>query len=387
MPELSLDAFYQQKLLLKQQQSLTRTHRVLGSAQTIQPVIDGKQVLSFNSNDYLGLANHPDIINTLQQASAQAGVGSGSAHLVSGHHQYHQQLEQQLVAFTGYPRVLLFSTGYMANLAIASLMGRHDTIIHDKLNHASLIDGVTLSQAHSKRFSHKNYAQCKQRLMQAQGKKMLMTDAVFSMDGDEADLTQLATLCQHHNATLMIDDAHGIGVLGKAGAGSVQQAGLKAQQVPIYMATLGKAVGSFGAFVAASNTLIEALIHFARPYVYTTAMPPAIAAATSTSIKLIQTEDWRREQLASNITYFKQCAQQLDLPLMPSNTAIQPIIIGSSATALKLSQQLFSKNIFVSAIRPPTVAVGSARLRVTLCASHTKPHINFLLDALSQLMR
>lgn len=386
MPDSSLDAFYQQKLLQKKQQSLTRTHRVLSSAQTIDPIIDGKKVLSFNSNDYLGLANHPDIIQALQQGATHAGVGSGSAHLVSGHHQCHQQLEQQLAEFTGYPRALLFSTGYMANLAIASLMNRNDTIIHDKLNHASLIDGVTLSQAHSKRFAHKNYDQCEQRLMKAQGKKLIMTDAVFSMDGDEANIQLLATLGQKHDATLMIDDAHGIGVLGETGAGSVEQAGLTQKEVPIYMATLGKAVGTFGAFVAGSDTLIEALIHFARPYVYTTAIPPAIAAATSASLKLIQKEDWRREQLTHNIAYFKRCAEQINLPLMPSNTAIQPILIGDSASTLKLSLSLWHEGINVSAIRPPTVAQGSARLRVTLCATHTESHINQLIESLAKLM-
>jgi len=366
----------------KKQQSLYRTHKVLQTPQSITPIIDGKKVLSFNSNDYLGLANHPALISAFKKAADECGVGSGSAHLVCGHHHYHQQLEEELAAKTGYPRALLFSTGYMANLAIGSLVGRHDTIFQDKLNHASLIDSAALSPAHVKRYQHCDYTQCEEQLMQAEHLKLVMTDSVFSMDGDQIDLKQFATICTQNDATLMIDDAHGFGVLGATGAGAVEQAHLNTKDVPIYMATLGKAIGSFGAFVAASDTIIEALIHLARPYVYTTAMPAAQAAATTAALKLLDNEAWRRERLNSNIQYFRQCAKHIGLPLMNSQTAIQPIVLGDNHKAVEASQKLWDNNILVSAIRPPTVPKGSARLRVTLCAEHNHQHINQLIDGL-----
>lgn len=366
----------------KKQQSLYRTHKVLQTPQSIHPTIDGKKVLSFNSNDYLGLANHPELIHAFKNAADHCGVGSGSAHLVCGHHDYHQQLEQQLAVKTGYPRALLFSTGYMANLAIGSLVSRHDTIFQDKLNHASLIDSATLSQASIKRYKHFDFDQCDDQLKQTKQQKLVMTDSVFSMDGDLADLKQLSQICGNNNATLMIDDAHGFGVLGESGAGSCEYFNLDNEQVPIYMATLGKAIGSFGAFVAASDTIIEALIHLARPYVYTTAMPAAQAAATSAALKLLNTEAWRRESLNNNIKYFRQCAQQIDLPLMNSQTAIQPIVLGDNHLAVEASQKLWDNNILVSAIRPPTVPKGSSRLRITLCADHTHQHIDQLMSIL-----
>jgi len=372
-----------QQLEQKKQQSLYRTHKLLQSPQSITPIIDGKKVLSFNSNDYLGLANHPTLITAFKKAADECGVGSGSAHLVCGHHVYHQQLEQQLAQKTGYPRALLFSTGYMANLAIGSLVGRHDTIFQDKLNHASLIDSAQLSAASVKRYQHLDFVQCDAQLKQSSRQKLVMTDSVFSMDGDQADLNQLAKICGQNEATLMIDDAHGFGVLGETGAGACEHANLTHTDVPIYMATLGKALGSFGAFVAASNTIIEALIHLARPYVYTTAMPAAQAAATSAALTLLDDEAWRRDRLNDNIHYFRQCAIQVGLPLMNSQTAIQPIVLGDNQTAVKASQNLWDKNILVSAIRPPTVPKGSARLRVTLCAEHTHQHIDQLIEALT----
>ncbi|MBL7003638.1 MAG: 8-amino-7-oxononanoate synthase [Gammaproteobacteria bacterium] len=382
MSASSLEQHLQLKLEHQKQQSRDRHHKLLQSAQTITPVINGKKVLSFNSNDYLGLANHPKLSEALCLASKQSGVGSGSAHLVSGHHHYHQQLEQDLAAKTGYPRALLFSTGYMANLAIASLVTRHDSIIQDKLNHASLIDAAQLSGAQFKRYRHNDLKHCETQLQNAQGDKLLMTDAVFSMDGNEADLSVLSQICSDNNADLMIDDAHGFGVLGDSGAGSAEQAQLSPSQLPIYMATLGKAIGSFGAFVAASDTIIEALINFARPYIFTTAMPPAIAAATSASIKLLNEESWRREKLQQNIQYFRERATAKNLPLMQSKTAIQPILLGDNKKAVDASQQLLNNGILVSAIRPPTVPPGSARLRITLCAEHSLQQIDQLIDAI-----
>ncbi len=371
----------------KKQQALYRTHKVMQSPQSIMPLVDGKKVLSFNSNDYLGLANHPALINAFKKAANECGVGSGSAHLVCGHHHYHHQLEQQLAQKTGYPRALLFSTGYMANLAVGSLVGRHDTVFQDKLNHASLIDSGILSAAHVKRYQHLNYNQCEKLLKHNTHLKLVMTDTVFSMDGDQVDLKQLAGVCSDNDATLMIDDAHGFGVSGITGAGSVEQARLTADDVPIYMATLGKAIGSFGAFIAASDTIIQSLIHLARPYVYTTAMPAAQAAATSAAITLLNDEAWRREKLINNIKYFRRCAQHTGLPLTNSRTAIQPVILNNNQRTLTASQTLWENNILVSAIRPPTVPKGSSRLRITLCAEHSKQHIEQLIDGLTKGVR
>lgn len=373
------------KLQKTQLQKLTRKHKTLHSAQSVNPIIEGKQCLSFNSNDYLGHANHPKLNEALVKASKKCGVGSGSAHLVAGHHQYHAQLENLLAEKTAYPSALLFSTGYMANLAIASLFDRHDSIIQDKLNHASLIDAAKLSSAKLKRYAHNDLSQASNRLKQPAEQKILMTDAVFSMDGDEAPLVDLASLCSQHNGVLMIDDAHGFGVLGSSGAGSVEQSKLTVNDVPIYMATLGKAIGSFGAFVAADENIIEALIHYSRPYVYTTATPPAIAAATIASINLLNEEAWRREKLLENIQYFKQCALDAKINLMPSNTAIQPVMLGDNELALKYSAKLWRNDIFVSAIRPPTVPDNTARLRVVLCTEHTHDHIDRLVDVLSSI--
>jgi len=383
----TLEQSLAQQLEQKRQLSLYRSHKVLQSPQGIMPIIDGKQVLSFNSNDYLGLANHPALKKAFIDAASQCGVGSGSAHLVCGHHHYHQQLEEQLAAKTGYPRALLFSTGYMANLAIGSLLSRHDTLFQDKLNHASLIDSGTLSMAKVKRYRHLDVEQCEAQLKQAEQHKLVMTDSVFSMDGDQADLGQLSQICLNHNATLMIDDAHGFGVLGHTGAGSCESNNLSVKQVPIYMATLGKAMGSFGAFVASSDTIIEALIHLARPYVYTTAMPAAQAAASLAALNVLNDEAWRRDALNRNIEYFRRCAEHCGLPLMDSTTAIQPIVLGDNHLALNASQECWDKGFLVSAIRPPTVPKGSARLRITLSAEHTHQHIDQLVNALKTIIQ
>ena len=383
---MSLEQKLAQQLEQKKLQSLYRTHKVLQSPQCITPIIDCKKVLSFNSNDYLGLANHPALKKAFIDAANEYGVGSGSAHLVCGHHAYHQQLEEQLAAKTGYPKALLFSTGYMANLAIGSLLSRHDTLFQDKLNHASLIDSGTLSAAKVKRYKHLDIDQCETQLKQAEHHKLVMTDSVFSMDGDQADLSHLSQICLSNNATLMIDDAHGFGVLGATGAGSCEESQLSHKDIPIYMATLGKAMGSFGAFIAASDTIIDALIHLARPYVYTTAMPAAQAAASLAALNLLNDEAWRRDTLNSNILYFRQCAEHCDLPLMDSKTAIQPIVLGDNHLTMNASQQLWDKGLLVSAIRPPTVPEGSARLRITLCAEHTHQHIDQLISELTAIM-
>lgn len=376
----------QQFLLQQQEQHLYRRPRLSESAQQPIMLINGKQLLTFCSNDYLGLANHPKLIEAFVSAAKKYGVGSGAAHLINGHNIEHQLLEEEIASFTGRQRALLFSTGYMANLGvIAALTEKGETIFQDRLNHASLIDAGRLSEATLWRYPHNDHGNLGKRLDRNESSSMIITDGVFSMDGDCAALEGLVTLAEQHQCWLMVDDAHGFGVLGSSGAGLVEQQGLTSDQVPILMATLGKAAGNAGAFVAGDNDLIEYLIQSARTYVFTTAMPPAIAAAGRMSLKLIQEESWRREQLQRNIIQFKQGAVALGIPLMPSDTAIQPILIGSSNDALIYSEQLLAKGILVTAIRPPTVPKNEARLRVTLSASHTTSQVEQLLEALAAL--
>ncbi len=346
--------------------------------------MDGRTMLGFCSNDYLGLASHPEVIAALQSAAAEYGVGGGAAHLVTGHSLPHHALEEELAEFTGRPRALLFSSGYMANQGvITALLGRSDTIYEDRLNHASLIDGGLLSRASFKRFAHGDM-QALSRQMQSQerGEALVAVDGVFSMDGNIAPLPQLVAICREKQAWLMVDDAHGMGVLGEGGAGSLEHYALGLEDVPILMGTLGKGFGTCGAFVAGSEDLIETLIQQARSYVYTTASPPALAEATRTSLRLVQSEPWRRERLQELIRRFRSGAEQLGLPIMQSQTPIQPILAGSSEQALAWSVRLEQRGILVSAIRPPTVPEGSARLRVTLCANHTDEQVDRLLEAL-----
>ncbi len=348
--------------------------------------MDGKPMLGFCSNDYLGLANHPDVVVALQRGAEQYGVGSGASHLVTGHSTAHHALEEELAEFTGRERALLFSTGYMANQGvITALLGRGDSIYEDRLNHASLIDAGLLSRADFKRFAHSETdVLIQQMASQTSGDALVAVDGVFSMDGDIAPLPELAAICKNKSAWLLVDDAHGIGVLGKGGAGSLEHFELGQDEVPILMGTLGKALGTFGAFVAGSEELIETLIQQARSYIYTTAIPPAIAEATRVSLRLAREESWRRERLRELIQRFRSGAEQLGLPLMPSDTPIQPLLAGSSEQALAMSNRLEQQGILVSAIRPPTVPEGSARLRVTFSARHSERHVDRLLEALSR---
>jgi len=367
--------------------NLYRTRRVVESVQGCYVQIDGQRVLNFCSNDYLGLARHPQLIESFKAASEQYGVGSGSAHLVCGHSVEHHALEEELAEFTGRERALLFSTGYMANLGvIAGLMSKGDTIYQDKLNHASLLDAGLLSGATFKRYLHNDVDNLFTKMQrQAAGQSMIVTDGVFSMDGDYAPLLELSGIAQASKSYLMVDDAHGFGVLGAKGAGVLEQLELKQSEVPLLVGTFGKAIGTSGAFVAGSELLIETLIQKARTYIYTTALPPAIAAATRTSLSLLQTESWRRDKLAALISYFKLQAEAYDLCLMPSDTAIQPLLIGESITAIKISEALFQAGFLVGAIRPPTVPQGSARLRITLSAEHEFEQVDRLLEILVKI--
>ncbi len=367
----------------RKSEHLYRSLRIAESAQQPRMSIDGKQYLTFCSNDYLGLANHPEIIQSFQQAATQYGVGSGAAHLINGHSVEHQKLEEELAEFTGRERALFFSTGYMANLGVVNaLMDRGERIFSDRLNHASLIDAGILSGARVQRYAHNDLQMLEKLLAKNNSKNsMILSDGVFSMDGDVARVNELARLAQQNNSWLMIDDAHGFGTLGKTGAGLIEQQKLSQQDVPILMATLGKALGTAGAFVAGSHDLIEFLIQSARTYIFTTAMPAAIAAATRTSLKIVRQEEWRREHLKHLVKQFRSGAGQLGLELMPSDTAIQPVMVGSPEKALLMSQQLQDKGILLTPIRPPTVPRGTARLRVTLSARHTSEDIDLLLDA------
>jgi len=377
------------ELAQRRADGLYRQRRIIDSPQGVETHIDGKTVLSFCSNDYLGLASHPEIRQAFVDAVAEYGVGSGAAHLINGHSRLHEDCELRLAEFTGRERALLFSTGYMANIAIASaLLGRNDQIYQDKLNHASLIDSAKLSAAKLVRYRHNDLRQLEELLSTGRRdhRRLVMTDAVFSMDGDCADVDTLSRIATEHGAWAMVDDAHGFGVLGARGAGLLEQLELNQQQVPILMATLGKAVGTAGAFVAGSEALIETLIQQARPYIYTTASPPALAAATLKSVDLIENETWRRDKLNQSIAFFRAQAECLDVELMPSHTPIQPLVIGDNRRTLQLSEALFEQGIHVTAIRPPTVPVGSARLRVTLSAAHEREHIDKLIKTLKSLL-
>ena len=384
---MNLQNYLQHLLEQRQQDNLYRTRLTHENTHTPMLTIAGKTYLNFCSNDYLGLANHPRLVDSLQQNANKYGVGSGASHLVTGHSDIHHEAEQILAEFVGRERALLFSTGYMANLGIVSaLLKRKDIIFSDKLNHASLIDAATLSPAQIQRYRHNELEHLQHLLAKSSAPhKLIMTDGVFSMDGDLASLPELVKLAKMHDAWIMVDDAHGLGVLGKNGRGTLEHYQLSQNDVPILMGTLGKALGVFGAFVAGSELLIDALIQFARTYIYTTALPPAIAGAVITSVDIVQKESWRREKLQESIHYFRHIAQQRDIPLMDSFTPIQPIMLGTADKAMQASQQLKEKGIIVTAIRPPTVPQNTARLRITLSASHEKSHIDKLLDSLANI--
>jgi 8-amino-7-oxononanoate synthase len=383
-----LDASLCAELETLKSRQLYRLRRVVEGPQQTELSIDGVRYVNFSSNDYLGLAAHPQLLIAARDALDQYGFGAGAAHLVTGHTRAHHALEEELAEFTRRPRVLLFSSGYMANMGIASaLLGRGDRVFEDRLNHASLLDAGLASGARFKRYPHVDVAALREQLISDNRRTLIMTDGVFSMDGDMAPLAQLAECAQAADAFLMLDDAHGFGVLGATGRGSLEHFALGMDQVPILMGTLGKALGSFGAFVAGSDALIETLIQRARTYVYTTATPPVLAEAARAALRLVKTETWRREKLQTLIQRFRDGAQQLGLPLMRSHTAIQPLLVGDAAQALILSERLRALGLLVIAIRPPTVPARSARLRITLTAGHEEQQVDRLLEGLRHVMR
>jgi 8-amino-7-oxononanoate synthase len=347
-------------------------------------VMGGRRLLNFASNDYLGLAQHPRLREALADATRRWGVGATAAHLLGGHRAPHEALERALADWTGRERALLFSSGYLANIGVlVALLRDGDLCLQDKLNHACLIDGARLSGATAKRYVHADAASARRQLeTMPDAAALLATDGVFSMDGDLAPLAELAALCREHGATLHVDDAHGIGVLGRDGAGSLSEAGLSQDDAPVLMATLGKALGTAGAFVAGSAALIDGLVQFARSHVYTTAMPPAVAAATQVAVDIARHESWRRERLQILIRHLRAGAAERGLQLLPSRSAIQPLLVGDSEAALNLSRALEARGYYVPAIRPPTVPAGKARLRITLSALHSEAMVEQLLDAL-----
>lgn len=383
-----MDAVLTEQLVLRREQHLYRQRLNLETGCSPELEVEGKRYLAFCSNDYLGLAGHPAIAQAAQEALQQYGTGSGASHLISGHSYYHNELENRLAAFTGRQRAVLFSTGYMANLGVISaLVGRNDLVLHDYLNHASLLDGGILSRAKFKRFSHVDMQALEQQLSASEAKrKLVVTDGVFSMDGDLAPLDQMSSLVSQRNGWLMVDDAHGFGVLGKKGGGLVEACNLSVDQVPVLVGTLGKAFGTFGAFVAGSEALIETLIQFSRSYIYTTALPPSIAAASLVSLEIVERESWRREKLNRLIAQFRKGAQQIGLQLMDSSTPIQPVLINDDQRVMTINSRLKEYGFLVGAIRPPTVPQGSGRLRITFSAEHTEEQVERLLDALDKVV-
>jgi len=371
----------------RRERALWRTRQQLNSPQSVEVIRGSNRFLNFCSNDYLGLANHPRLKEAAVTASKTWGAGSGASHLVCGHQASHHRLEEELADFVGAQSALLFSTGYMANLAIPqSFLSRNDLLVQDKLNHASLIDSASLCRATFKRYRHNDINHLQKTLNTEKYRRTLISvDAVFSMDGDQAPITQLSDIAEENQAVLLIDDAHGFGVLGEQGRGSYSANRLIPNGPRLMLGTLGKALGSFGAFVAGDRVYIDHLKQFARTYTYTTALPPAVAQASRTALSILQDEPWRQEQLHQNIEYFRKCVADIGLELMSSQTPIQPLVLGDEKNALAASQILENMGIWVSAIRPPTVPADTARLRITLTAEHKREHIDQLLEGLQQI--
>ena len=374
---------FQTALADLQAQHLLRQRRIVDGPQGPLLQVDGKSYLAFCSNDYLGLANHPALLAAAQAGMQQFGMGAAASALISGHSAAHEMLEQELAAFVEMPRALYFSNGYMANLGvIAALTGPGDTVFGDRLNHASLIDGARLSRADFKVYPHGDTATLARLLAKCHSRrKLVVTDAVFSMDGDIAPLAALLDLCERHDAWLLVDDAHGFGVLGTQGRGSLRHFSLRSERL-IYMGTLGKAAGVAGAFVAASDNLIAWLLQRARTYMFTTGNPALLATAVSASLKLIAAEPWRRTRLQELGAYLHQALRGLPWPLAASITAIHPLLVGDNQTVQALAQLLRAQSVWVPAICPPTVPRGTARLRISLSALHTEAHIDQLAQAL-----
>ena len=365
---------------------LVRRRRVVESTDGPYFSVDGRRYLAFCANDYLGLGQHPALVEAVRRGAERYGVGAGASALISGHSAAHEALEARLARFVRMPRALHFSSGYMANLGIlTALAGHGDTVFSDALNHACLIDGARLSRAEVRVYPHAD-TRALERLLAAceTPGKLIATDAVFSMDGDIAPLAELLELAERYDAWLVVDDAHGFGVLGEGGRGTLAHLGLASPRVA-YMGTLGKAAGVYGAFAAGAETLVEWLLQRARTYIFTTASPPLLACAVMASLELIEREEQRRQQLRVLISGFKQKIEGLRWRLLASQTPIQPLVVGDNRAALELAEALRQRGLWVPAIRPPTVPEGSARLRIALSASHEMRHVEELAAALREL--
>ncbi|WP_303783383.1 8-amino-7-oxononanoate synthase [Azovibrio restrictus] len=385
---MNIETRLREELAALDDQGLARRRRRLDSPCSPQARVEGREMLAFASNDYLGLAAHPEIARALADGALTWGAGSGASHLVSGHLRPHDILEERLAAFTGFARVLTFSTGYLANLAVTPTLapGRDDAIFADRLNHASLIDAVQLSRARHHRYPHNDMAALERLLAASDARtKVIVSDAVFSMDGDLAPLAELLALAERFDAWLVLDDAHGFGVLGPHGEGSLAHYRIPPHPRVILMGTLGKAAGVGGAFVAGSELVMDYLLQKARSYIFTTAQPPAVACALVKSLELIAAGDDRRAHLQALIRQLQEGLAGLPWALLPSETAIQPLIVGDNEAALALSQALWERGLWVAAIRPPTVPAGTARLRISLSAAHSEADVARLVDTLKGL--
>ena len=365
-------------------QDRVRVRRTASRRDGVRFEVDGHWLTGFCGNDYLGLSQHFAVVNALQDAASREGAGGVASHLVCGHHAAHAALEREVADWLGVPAALLFGSGFMANLAVVqALLGEGDVCVQDRLNHASLIDAARLAGCSLRRYPHGDAEGALRQLRASpEGAALLATDGVFSMDGDVAPLKQLALVARAQRAAMVVDDAHGVGVLGPEGRGSVADAGLGIDAVPLQLVTLGKALGSYGAVVAGDAELVRHLAETARPYLYTTALPPAQAAASLAAVKLARRDQWRRDRLLASIARFREGAAERGFELMPSDTPIQPLLCGEDARALAFAQALEAQGVWVAAIRPPTVPEGQARLRITFSALHTDAEVDGLLDAL-----
>ncbi len=384
MARPDLLARLQDQRKLRQAQGRVRVRRSVGRRDGVRLEVGGRWLTGFCSNDYLGLSQQFEVVAALQDAAGREGAGSTASHLVCGHHALHEQLEREMADWLGYPRALLFDSGFMANLAVqqALLSEESDLCVQDRLNHASLLDATRLAGCRLRRYPHLDSEGAMRQLKNAaDGAAMLATDGVFSMDGDVAPLRSLSLVARMQEALLYVDDAHGIGVVGEHGRGCVADAGLGVNEVPLQLATLGKALGGHGAVVLGEESLIQHLAETARPYIYTTALPPAQAAASLAAVKLARRDHWRREKLVELIAAFRDGARRNGLELMPSETPIQPLLCGDEATVMALGAALEQSGFMVGAIRPPTVPEGKARLRITLSALHTLEQVKALVEA------
>jgi len=373
------------------QDDMYRKRRVLESSQGREVTVDGRTLLNFCSNDYLGLAGDPRLAEALKAGAERWGCGAGASHLVCGHTRAHEELEEALAAFVGRPRALLYSSGYAANVGVINaLLTVGDAVFQDRLNHASLLDGGWISRAQFHWYQHRDVDDLTQQLTTVDGTRsrlLVVSDGIFSMDGDCCPLDELVQTAANHRAWVMIDDAHGIGVHGNAGVGTVDPARYSTADVPVLVGTLGKAFGTAGAFVAGDDTLIETLIQRSRNYIFTTAMPSAVAVATRASLDIVREEQWRRDQLTRLVGRFRSGAAELGLELLPTGSPVQPVIVGEAAAAVGMSRSLEEAGCLCTAIRPPTVPAGTSRLRITLTAAHTGADVDQLLDALDTANR